>query len=73
MTLVHPDSKEDIGKSLVAEGLALVEKRREKRFQKMVMDYISAQEAAKKSRVCFIKWTSIVYYLCQGVGTKDKS
>ena len=50
---MHPDSKEDIGKSLVAEGLALVEKRREKRFQKMVMDYISAQEAAKKSRVCF--------------------
>jgi hypothetical protein len=36
---------------LIAEGLALVDKRNEKRFQKMVKDYLGAQDSAKKSRV----------------------
>ena len=51
MTLTSPESKEDIGRALIAEGLALVDKRSEKRFQKMVKDYLGAQETAKKNRV----------------------
>ena len=51
MTLTNPESKEDIGRALIAEGLALVDKRNEKRFQKMVKDYLGAQETAKKNRV----------------------
>ncbi|CAB4015938.1 staphylococcal nuclease domain-containing 1-like, partial [Paramuricea clavata] len=51
VTLTNPESKEDIGRALIAEGLALVDKRNEKRFQKMVKDYLGAQDTAKKNRL----------------------
>jgi staphylococcal nuclease domain-containing protein 1 len=41
----------DIGKALVSEGLVLAEKRKEKRMQKIMSEYHSAQETARKSRV----------------------
>uniref|UniRef100_A0A8R1HJY3 Staphylococcal nuclease domain-containing protein 1 n=1 Tax=Caenorhabditis japonica TaxID=281687 RepID=A0A8R1HJY3_CAEJA len=42
--------KVDIGRALVAEGLALSDSRREPRLQTLVSDYKSAEETAKKSR-----------------------
>jgi staphylococcal nuclease domain-containing protein 1 len=36
VTLVDPTTKEDVGKTLISEGLFLVEKRRDKKLQKLV-------------------------------------
>lgn len=43
-----PTQRKDIARELVADGLLCVETRRDKRLQKLVSDYISAQDAAKK-------------------------
>ena len=51
VTLVDPDSKDDVGQALVAEGLVLVEQRKEKRLAKLVADYSKAQDKAKSERV----------------------
>lgn len=40
--------RKDIARELVADGLLCVESRRDKRLQKLVSDYIAAQDAAKK-------------------------
>jgi len=50
-TLVNPDSKEDIAVSLVSNGFAMVEKRKEKKLQKLLSTYRKAQDQAKKNRV----------------------
>ena len=47
------DGGEDAGKALVAEGLVTLEKRKEKRLQKVMEDYTRAQEAARKARVSY--------------------
>ena len=44
---------EDAGKALVTEGLVTLEKRKEKRLQKVLEDYSRAQEAARKARVSY--------------------
>ncbi|XP_031552715.1 staphylococcal nuclease domain-containing protein 1-like [Actinia tenebrosa] len=41
----------DVGKALVAEGLVLAEKRKEKRLQKLMAEYQNAQETARKARL----------------------
>lgn len=51
VTLLSSDEKEDIGKDLILKGFVFVDPKREKKFQKIVNDYLSAQETAKKSRV----------------------
>lgn len=51
VTLVTPEEKDDIGKKLVEKGFVLAEKRREKKYQKLISDYVSAQDVAKKNRV----------------------
>uniref|UniRef100_A0A8C5QMV6 Staphylococcal nuclease domain-containing protein n=1 Tax=Leptobrachium leishanense TaxID=445787 RepID=A0A8C5QMV6_9ANUR len=51
VTLQFADSKEDVGLGLVKEGLVMVEVRKEKQFQKVIPEYISAQEAAKAARM----------------------
>lgn len=51
VTLQYMDSKDDVGLGLVKEGLVMVDVRKEKQFQKVIMEYISAQEAAKASRL----------------------
>ena len=53
VTLLYKDSKEDVGQSLVAEGLVTVEKRKEKRLVKLVGDYTRSQEKAKQAHVSF--------------------
>jgi endonuclease YncB( thermonuclease family) len=63
VTLTNPESKDDIGRSLIAEGLALVDKRNEKRFQKMVKDYLGAQDSAKKNRVSVIHLANAEFLL----------
>lgn len=56
VTLYDKDNKDlDIGLALVQSGYFLVnlkERRREKRLQKTLSDYRTAQETAKKKRVC---------------------
>ncbi|XP_053572302.1 staphylococcal nuclease domain-containing protein 1 [Bombina bombina] len=51
VTLQFADSKDDVGLGLVKEGLVMVEVRKEKQFQKVIAEYISAQEAAKAARL----------------------
>ena len=46
------ENGEDIGKSLVTDGLVTVEKRKEKRLQKVLEEYTRAQDTARKARVC---------------------
>jgi len=46
--LTNDTERKDIARELVADGLVCVEPRREKRLQKLVSDYIAAQDAAKK-------------------------
>ena len=50
MTLVQ-ENGDDIGKSLVTDGLVTVEKRKEKRLQKLLEEYNRAQDGARKARV----------------------
>ncbi|XP_071943600.1 staphylococcal nuclease domain-containing protein 1-like [Antedon mediterranea] len=51
VTLLTSEARNDITKELVSEGLLIVEARREKRLQKLVEEYIKAQDAAKKSHL----------------------
>lgn len=51
VTLSNPETKQDIANTLITNGVVLVEKRREKRLQKLMSEYYAAQEKAKKSRV----------------------
>jgi len=51
VTAAFPDTKEDVAQSLVSEGYLLVEKRPEKRLQKLVLSYIKSQEKAKSTRM----------------------
>ncbi|CAH1799685.1 unnamed protein product [Owenia fusiformis] len=51
VSLQYADSQEDVAKSLIAEGLLILEARREKRFAKMVSDYRKAQDKAKAERL----------------------
>ena len=51
VSLYDPDTKDDIAKGLVTQGLVLAEQRKEKRFAKLVSEYYKAQEKAKANRV----------------------
>ena len=51
VTLLYKDSKEDVGQSLISEGLVTVQKRKEKRLAKIISDYLRSQEKAKKAHV----------------------
>jgi staphylococcal nuclease domain-containing protein 1 len=50
VTVVDPENNADFGKSLVADGLLLVERRREKRLATLVEEYQIAQQEAKTAR-----------------------
>ncbi|XP_025905569.1 staphylococcal nuclease domain-containing protein 1-like, partial [Nothoprocta perdicaria] len=50
VTLQFADSKSDVGLGLVKEGLVMVEVRKEKQFQKVITEYLNAQETAKSAR-----------------------
>uniref|UniRef100_A0A0A9XU00 Staphylococcal nuclease domain-containing protein 1 n=1 Tax=Lygus hesperus TaxID=30085 RepID=A0A0A9XU00_LYGHE len=51
VTLYDPDSKEDVGKNLVADGFLLVQKRRERRMEDVMKGYQEAENAAKSKRL----------------------
>jgi len=51
VTLSNPDKKRDLAATLLTLGVALVDKRREKRLQKLVHEYTLAQDTARKNRV----------------------
>jgi staphylococcal nuclease domain-containing protein 1 len=51
VTVKDADKKEDLVKKLVEEGFLLVERRRERYLQKLLTEYIEAQEKAKKDRL----------------------
>ncbi|XP_001635744.2 staphylococcal nuclease domain-containing protein 1 [Nematostella vectensis] len=48
---VMTEGGDDVGKSLVADGFVLVEKRKEKRLQKMMEEYRKAQDTARTTRL----------------------
>uniref|UniRef100_A0A1B6ECM6 Staphylococcal nuclease domain-containing protein 1 n=1 Tax=Clastoptera arizonana TaxID=38151 RepID=A0A1B6ECM6_9HEMI len=50
VTLVDASTNVDIVKELVSDGLLLVEKRRDRRLQKLIDEYNAAQDEAKKNR-----------------------
>ncbi|XP_017771702.1 PREDICTED: staphylococcal nuclease domain-containing protein 1 [Nicrophorus vespilloides] len=49
VTLMTEGQEEDIAKNLITDGLLLVEKRRERRLNKLMNEYRAAQDAAKKN------------------------
>ncbi|TRY84053.1 hypothetical protein DNTS_021081 [Danionella cerebrum] len=51
VTLQFADTKDDVGLGLVKEGLVMVDVRKEKHLQKMVAEYLTAQESAKSTRL----------------------
>nr|XP_023647180.1 staphylococcal nuclease domain-containing protein 1 [Paramormyrops kingsleyae] len=51
VTLQFTDTKDDVGLGLVKEGMVMVDVRKDKHLQKMVAEYLKAQEAAKSSRL----------------------
>lgn len=51
VSLCDPETKEDVAKGLISSGLVLVEQRKEKRFAKMLTEYIKAQDVAKANRM----------------------
>ena len=51
VTMQHSDTKTDIGKTLLSQGLALLDARKEKIFHSIVKDYLSAQDEAKKQHL----------------------
>ncbi len=51
VTLLFPDTKEDVAKGLITDGLVLFEDRKEKRLRTLVGEYKSAQAKAKQTRV----------------------
>lgn len=58
-TLHDPTTKTDLGKQLVADGLVLVEKRRERRLKELVEQYRTAQEAALAAHLAIWKYGDI--------------
>ena len=48
---VFNDSNDDLGKSLVQDGLMMVDKVRGRRLAKVVNSYVEAQESAKKNHL----------------------
>ncbi len=51
VSILTPVAREDVSQKLISDGLVLAEMRREKRLQKMVTEYKSAQDTARKNRV----------------------
>uniref|UniRef100_W5NER7 Staphylococcal nuclease domain-containing protein n=1 Tax=Lepisosteus oculatus TaxID=7918 RepID=W5NER7_LEPOC len=51
VTLQFSDSKDDVGLGLVKEGMVMVDVRKEKHLQKMITEYLNAQESAKSARL----------------------
>uniref|UniRef100_A0A674A775 Staphylococcal nuclease domain-containing protein n=1 Tax=Salmo trutta TaxID=8032 RepID=A0A674A775_SALTR len=59
VTLQFADSKDDVGLSLVKEGMVMVDARKEKHLQKMVTEYLNGQESAKTARVSLSRSRSL--------------
>ncbi|KAK6488168.1 nuclease domain-containing protein 1-like isoform X1 [Huso huso] len=51
VTLQFTDSKDDVGLGLVKQGMVMVDVRKEKHLQKVVKEYLIAQESAKAARL----------------------
>jgi staphylococcal nuclease domain-containing protein 1 len=59
VTLADKTSKEDVAQNLVKEGLLLVENKKERRLQKLLKDYKSAEEEAKRKHLCIWQYGDI--------------
>jgi len=51
VTLSNTEKKKDVANTLLSNGVVMVERRREKRLQKIMHDYYAAQEIARKKRL----------------------
>lgn len=58
-TLHDPANNADIGKQLVADGLVLTDKRRERKLKELVMQYKAAQKAALAAHLAIWKYGDI--------------
>lgn len=58
-SLHDPTTKTDFGKQLIADGLALVEKRRERRLKELLEQYRAAQDAALAAHLAIWKYGDI--------------
>lgn len=58
------DSKDDIVKLLISNGLVQAEGRKEKHLSKLVSEYKKAEEKAKESRVCHVYVALFVQTSC---------
>ena len=61
VTLQYADTNEDIGLELVANGLVIVDERKERRLSGLVSKYVKAQEKAKASRVSLYNLYAFAY------------
>lgn len=50
-TLQRVNDKVDLGRLLLSQGFVMVDNRKEKRMQSLLVDYRAAQEEAKKNRL----------------------
>ena len=51
VTFSDPNSNDDLGKTLIQDGLLMVDKKGGRRFAKIVNSYIEAMEKAKKDHL----------------------
>lgn len=51
VSLVDPESNDDLGKNLIVDGLLMVDKKGGRRLAKLVNSYIEAMETAKKNHL----------------------
>ena len=58
-TLHDPATNVDIGKQLVSDGLALAEKRRERKLKELVDQYLAAQKTASAAHLAIWKYGDI--------------
>ena len=61
---MNPSTKDDISVGLLADGLAMVEKRKEKRLQKILANYRKAQDEARSNRVSM---NHLLLFSCLGI------
>lgn len=50
VTLIDPENNADVGRTMLAAGYVLVDKRREKKLRGLVKDYTESQEIARSNR-----------------------
>ncbi|XP_064077337.1 staphylococcal nuclease domain-containing protein 1-like [Macrobrachium nipponense] len=59
VTIQRSDTKADVAKTLLLQGLVLLDERKDKRLQSVITEYRSAQEEAKKEHRCMWQYGDV--------------